>query len=337
MSFEGTPALVTGASGFLGGHLAGFLKRRGYRVQALVRATSDTRRLQALGVELVQGDLARPRLARGDAPRGSASSSTAPPGSRTGARARRSSAINRDGAGNVVAAAREAGVERVVHASSLTVLGLPRGGEPVDESTPLASGRLDPYSESKLAGERLVREAHGQGGLATVIVRPGVIWGPGDPHILPRIVALLRRGRMVYIGGGRNHVALSHVENLSLGLALAAEVARRGGTRLPRDRRRGPDRPAGASTGWPRACGTPRPRLSVPFFAVYGAAALLEAGARLAGRTRAAAPHPLRRASRRERLPLRPLPGRPRARLCAARLVRAGRRRARATLSERSV
>ncbi len=265
--------------------------------------------------------------------RGSASSSTAPPGSRTGARARRSSAVNRDGAANVVAAAREAGVERVVHLELAHGPRAPprrRAGRRVDA---LASGRLDPYSESKLAGERLVREAHGQGGLATVVVRPGAIWGPGDPHILPRIVALLRRGRMVYIGGGRNHVGLSHVENLSLGLALAAEVAAAAGrvyhvTDAEDLTARQVHRRAGR-----RASGTPRPRLSVPFLAVYGAAALLEAGARLAGRTQ---PPPLTRYG--VRLVACDCrydhsQGRARARLRAGRLVRAGRGGARATLA----
>jgi nucleoside-diphosphate-sugar epimerase len=290
LSFEGTPALVTGASGFLGGQLAGLLKRRGYRVQALVRATSDTRRLQALGVELVQGDLSD-----------RASLVATMKGQRFvfNCAARVSNwgpreaffTINRDGAANVVAAAREAGVERVVHVSSLTVLGLPRSGEPIDESTPYPSGRLDPYSESKLAGERFAREAHGHGGLATVIVRPGAIWGPGDPHILPRIVALLRRGRMVYIGGGHNHVALSHVENLSLGLALAAEVKAAAG-RVYHVTDAFDLTARQVLDGLAEGLGTPRPRLSVPFFAVYGAAALLEAGARLVGRTQ---PPPLTR------------------------------------------
>jgi len=282
VSFEGARALVTGASGFLGGQLAGFLQRRGYRVQALVRATSDTRQLRKLGIDLVHADLSD-RAALATALRGqrfvfNCAARVTDWGPRAAFLA-----VNRDGAGAVVAAARAAGVERVVHTSSLTVLGLPRGGKPVDESTPPATGRLDPYSESKRAGERLVMEAHGHGGLATVIVRPGAIWGPGDPHILPRIVALLRRGRMVYVGGGRNRVALSHVDNLSLGLALAAEVdVAAGRVYHVTDAEQLTARQVldGLATG----LGTPRPRLSLPFWAVYGLAALMEAAARLAGR-----------------------------------------------------
>lgn len=282
MSGERTPALVTGASGFLGGQLAGFLKRRGYRVQALVRATSDTRRLQALGIDIAEGDLddhaSLVAGLRGQRFVFNCAARVSDWGPRQAF-----FRVNRDGAGALVAAAREAGVERVVHVSSLTVLGLRRSAERVDESTPPRSRRLDPYSESKLAGERLVRDAHGHGGLATVIVRPGVIWGPGDPHILPRIVALLRRGRMVYVAGGANHVALSHVENLCLGLALAAEVPAAAG-RVYHVIDAEDLTARQVLDGLAEGLGTPRPRLSLPFFAVYGAATLLEASGRLVGR-----------------------------------------------------
>ena len=54
------------------------------------------------------------------------------------------------------------------------------------------------------------------------MIRPGVIWGPGDTTIVPRLAALLRRGRLVFIGRGANQLGLSHVENLSQGLILAA-------------------------------------------------------------------------------------------------------------------
>ncbi|HEY3451848.1 MAG TPA: NAD-dependent epimerase/dehydratase family protein [Myxococcales bacterium] len=282
---ESSPVLVTGASGFLGGHLADFLKRRGYAVRALVRATSDTRKLEALGVELCRGDLTdQPSLV------------AAMKGVRTvfNSAAKVSDwgpkeaflTVNRDGAANVVAACQEAGVERVVHFSSLTVLGLPRAGETISEDSPYATGPLDKYTQSKLEGERVVREAHGRRGLSTVVVRPGAIWGPGDPHILPRIVALLRRGRMVYIGGGKNHVALSHVENLSLGLALAAEVpAAAGRVYHVIDEEDLTSREV--LDGLADGLGTPRPVASVPFWLVYGAAGAMELGARLLGSEKA--------------------------------------------------
>lgn len=290
MTLPAGPVVVAGATGYLGGHLAGFLKRRGYAVRALARATSDTRRLESLGVEIVRGDLTY-----------RASLVAAMKGARVvfNCAAKISDwgpkeaflAVNRDGAAAVVAASREAGVERVVHFSSLTVLGLPRAGETITEDAPYASGALDRYTHSKLEGERAVREAHGQGGLATVIVRPGAIWGPGDPHILPRIVAMLRRGRMIYVGGGENHVALSHVENLSLGLALAAEApAAAGRVYHVVDEEDLTSREV--LDGLADGLGTPRPRASVPFALVYGTAWAMEAVGRAA---RSRRPPPLTR------------------------------------------
>lgn len=282
MSTEGTPVLVTGASGFLGGHLAGFLKRRGYRVRALVRPTSRIEALQALGIELVYGDLAdRASLLAAMVGQRHVFNSAAKV-SDWGPR-EAFLTVNRDGAQHVVEAAAEAGVERVVHFSSLTVLGLPRAGQTIDEDSPYAPGPLDKYTESKLEGEKRVRDAHGKRGLATVVVRPGAIWGPGDPHILPRILDLMRRGRMVYVGGGSNHVALSHVENLSLGLALAAEAPAAAGQVfhvLDGEDLTSREVLDGLAAG----LGLPKPKRSVPFGLVYGAAAAMELGARLRGR-----------------------------------------------------
>ena len=273
------PVLVTGASGFLGGHLAGFLRKRGYQVRALVRATSDLSRLEGTGAEIVQGDLSdRDSLWR--AMQGvkwvfNSAAKVSDWGPREAFLA-----INRDGAQNVVAACQHAGVERLVHFSSLTVLGLARKGELVTEDSPYATGSIDRYSDSKLAGERLVREAHGRRGLATVVVRPGAIWGEGDPHILPRIVKLLRSGRMVYVGDGENHVALSHVENLSLGLALAAEKPEAAG-RVYHVLDAEDLTSREVIDGVAEAIGVPRPRRSVPYGIVYGVAFALEMSGRL--------------------------------------------------------
>jgi len=276
---SGTPVLVTGASGFLGGHLAGFLKKRGYQVRALVRATSDLARLDGTGVEIVRGDLSdRESLLR--AMRGvkwvfNSAAKVSDWGPREAFLA-----INRDGAANVIAACQQAGVERLVHFSSLTVLGLPRQGQAVAEDSPYAIGSVDRYTDSKLAGERLVREAHGQRGLATVVVRPGAIWGEGDPHILPRIIKLLRARRMVYVGSGANHVALSHVENLSLGLTLAAEKPEAAG-RVYHVLDAEDLTSREVIDGVAQAIGVPRPRRSVPYGIVYSVAFALEMSGRL--------------------------------------------------------
>jgi nucleoside-diphosphate-sugar epimerase len=171
-------------------------------------------------------------------------------------------------------------VRRLVHVSSLTVLGLPRRGACVDEQTPLPRRTADPYTASKIAGEELVRQAHGRDGLETVVVRPGVIWGPGDATFLPRFAALLRAGKMVLVDGGRNHVALSHVANLAQGMILAATVPAAAGQvyHLTDDEE---ITAAEAFALLAAALGVPPPRRSLPLFAVSSFAALLEAWARL--------------------------------------------------------
>jgi nucleoside-diphosphate-sugar epimerase len=182
-------------------------------------------------------------------------------------------------------------VRRLVHLSSLTVLGLPRDGALVDETTAPAAAPGDAYTASRLSGERIVRAAHGEGGLETVVVRCGLIWGPGEPTILPRIITLLRRGRMVYPGGGHNHLGMAYVDNLVESVILAATVPAAAG-RLYHVTdgedvtcREVLDAIAGA-------LGLPPPRRSVPFPVVYAIAALLEAVAKA---VRSSLPPPLTR------------------------------------------
>lgn len=219
----GVSALVSGATGFLGSRLALALKNHGGDVRALARPGRDVSGLEAAGIEIAPGDLGDGEaLVRAAAGREVVFHTAGKVGDWGGAEEFRRT--NVEGTAAVIAACRRAGVRRLVHLSSLTVLGLPRRGGTIDEETPPAPRAADPYTRSKIAGEEQVRRANGLDGLETVVVRPGVIWGPGDTTFLPRFAALLRRGRMILVGGGRNRVALSHVDNLVQGLLLAAAV-----------------------------------------------------------------------------------------------------------------
>jgi nucleoside-diphosphate-sugar epimerase len=280
----GVSALVSGATGFLGSRLALALARRGCCVHALRHHRPDDGTLAAAGVKTVEGDL----LDRASLVRAAAGCRivfhTAGKVTDWGPR-REFFAMNETGTANVIAACREAGVSRLVHMSSLTVLGFPRTGETVTEETPYAGAAPDPYSQSKIAGERLVRAAHEPGRFETVVVRSGVIWGPGDITILPRLAALLGRGVMPYIDGGRNHVALSHVDNLAGGMLLAADARAAAGQVYHMTD--GEDLTAREVIDEiAAALGVPPPRLSLPFGAVLAAAWLAEALARLARRTK---------------------------------------------------
>jgi nucleoside-diphosphate-sugar epimerase len=279
----GVSALVSGATGFLGGRLAVALKDNGYTVRALARSSSHVSRLAALGIEIVIGDLAdEDSLVRAAAGQQLVFHTAGKVGDWSAADEFRRANI--DGTARVIAACRRNRVRRLVHVSSLTVLGLSRGGTRVDEETPVAARAADPYTASKIAGEELVRRAHGVDGLETVAVRPGVIWGPGDTTFLPRFAALLRRGRMVLVGGGRNRVGLSHVENLAQGMILAARVPAAAGQVYHLTD--GEEITAAeAFRLLAEALGVPPPSRSLPFPAVYAVASLLEAWARLRRRS----------------------------------------------------
>jgi nucleoside-diphosphate-sugar epimerase len=275
----GVSTLVSGATGFLGGRLAVFLKEKGCAVRALARPTSDVSLLVANGIEIATGDLADERsLEQATAGRHWVFHTAGHVGDWGVADEFRR--VNVDGTARVIAACRRNRVRRLVHVSSLTVLGLSRSGARVDEAAPLASRAADPYTASKIAGEELVRRANGEDGLQTVVVRPGVIWGPGDTTFLPRFAALLRRGRMVLIDGGRNRVGLSHVQNLAQGMFLAAGIPAAAGQvyHLTDDEE---ITAAEAFRLLAAALGLPPPRRSLSFPVAYAIASLMEAWARL--------------------------------------------------------
>ena len=279
----GACAVVSGATGFLGGRLAVLLRDRGFRVRALARRTSDTRRLVEAGIDIVEGDVTDP-----------ASLTSAMAGARVvfhtagkvtdWAPRHEFFRANVTGTANVVSACRSAGVRRLVHVSSLTVLGLPRSGETVTEDTPPAHSVDDAYSQSKMEGERLVLAADGVGGLSTTVVRPGAIWGKGDVTIVPRIVALLRQRRMVLVGSGANVIGLVHVDNMAEALLLAAQApAAAGQVYHVTDGEEITAREAIDALA--AAAGVPPPRVALPFAVVFSVAALVEVAARLSGRT----------------------------------------------------
>ena len=224
----GTCALVSGATGFFGGHLVVALQAHGFQVRALARKTSDVTKLTELGIEIVYGDLNDAESLRNATAGQRYVFHTAGKVSDWGAR-HEFFAANEGGTARMIEACKRSGVERLVYISSLSVLGLPRDGRMVDEKTSYGTDAYDAYSASKIAGERLALLAHGQSGLSVTVVRPGVIWGNGDITIIPRFAALLRCGAMVYPGGGQNLIAMSHVRNLAAGAILAAQTAIAGG------------------------------------------------------------------------------------------------------------
>ena len=216
--------LVTGATGFIGGRLAQRLLQEGYQVRCLVRPGSDTSLLESLDVELAPGDLAsRHSLTR------------AAKGCRyvvhCGARvsdwgtAAEIERTNVGGTRNLLEAAADATVQRVVHFSTTDVYGYP-GGVAVEETH--TGGRLrNLYAQTKLAAEAEVRRIERSRGLDAVILRPATVYGPRSTDVVGEIARAMRRGNMVLVDRGRAVAGLCYVDNVvdAAVLALRHEAA----------------------------------------------------------------------------------------------------------------
>ncbi|MFW6097157.1 MAG: NAD-dependent epimerase/dehydratase family protein [Chloroflexota bacterium] len=196
-------ALVTGATGMLGRHTTAYLRQKGVRVRAFVRPQSDVRYLQEAGVALVYGDAADLQAIR-QAVQGADLifhlaaylTVSAPFGAEDDSPLYQ--VVNVDFTEHLLAAALEAGVSRFIFASSNSVYALD-APVPTPEDAPLAPEST--YGRSKLAAEALVR-IYGQRGLPTTIVRPSVIYGPGDRYFTPTALRLARMPILPLVNGG---------------------------------------------------------------------------------------------------------------------------------------
>jgi len=218
------PTLVTGASGFIGWHVARLLLEKGHRVRALTRSGSQVRELD---VEIVTGDLRNPEsLAR--AVQGCGLVFHIAADYRLWAkRPEELFASNVQGTQNLLEAARAAGVERVVYTSTVGCIGMP-AGELGNEETPVtAADMTGPYKRSKWDAEQKALE-FAREGLPVVIVNPTAPIGDHDVKPTPTggIILDFIRGRMpAYLDTGLN---LVDVRDTASGHLLAAERGRPG-------------------------------------------------------------------------------------------------------------
>jgi nucleoside-diphosphate-sugar epimerase len=215
--------LVTGAGGFLGGVIARQLRERGDEVHTLQRG--DYPHLEALGCVQHRGSLTDPdfveRSTRG-------MDAVIHVAARAGVWGTEEAFFdaNVTGTWHVVDACIRAGVPRLVYTSTPSVV---HGGGDVagvDESAPYPEHFAAPYPRTKALAERDVLLAHGKEGLATVALRPHLVWGPGDPHFLPRLIDRHRKGRLRLVDGGRHVIDTVHVENAAHAHLLALDRLR---------------------------------------------------------------------------------------------------------------
>lgn len=218
--------LVTGAAGFLGSRLTALLAARGEETRAVVHPARDAGWRAPSGVDLYHADITD-RAAIAPALDGvervfHCAARTGPWG--PPAEYHR---VNVAGLEAMVRAATAAGVRRFVHVSSITVHGNDVHGE-ADEGSPLRS-EGNPYSQTKVAGELLLRRMIRDEGAPVTIVRPGWIYGPADTASFGRFATMIANGQMLVVGAGDNHVPLAYVDDVAEGMLLASQAEQAAG------------------------------------------------------------------------------------------------------------
>ena len=207
--------LVTGGGGFLGGAIARMLLARGDEVVVVGRNRyPEVEAAGAVGavVDLSGEDAA---VAEALAPVMAGADAVIHTAAKAGVWGPRESfwSINVEGTRRLIAAARAAGVGRFVYTSSpsCTFGGADHAGAR-EADCPYPDAYLATYPETKAVAEQLVGAANGPE-MATVSLRPHLIYGPGDPHLMPRVITRNREGRLAVVGDGQNRVGITYVDN----------------------------------------------------------------------------------------------------------------------------
>lgn len=214
-------ALVTGANGFLGSYLVRELLASGYEVSAMTRRRDDA----AIGAQVrnVNGDI-RDAEAVLEACRGQDVVFHVAAISGIWGPWKQYHGTNTVGTRNVVEACLEAKVRKLVYTSSPSVTFDGRHQMNETESAPYAKQWLAHYPHSKALAEKCVLNANDDRQLMTCALRPHLIWGPGDRHLIPRLIERARKKQLRRVGDGKNQVDSIYVENAALAHVQAAEA-----------------------------------------------------------------------------------------------------------------
>jgi len=264
--------LVTGATGFTGGHLARWLARSGDEVRALARDPSRAPDLATAGITVVTGDLKDAESLRRNMSGVEVVYNIAALYREAGLPASDYRAVNAAAVATIVRLAHELGVRRVVHCSTVGVHG-DIEHPPANEDAPISPG--DVYQETKVEGERLGREAAARYGVELVITRPTGIYGPGDRRLFKLFGGVARR-RFVMLGSGRNFYHVTYIDDLCAGFRLCGTVPAAAGRTYILG---GAETPTLADLVRLTAevAGVAPPRLRVPIWPVWLAGAACEA------------------------------------------------------------
>lgn len=211
-------AVVTGATGFTGGALCRRLVKDGWDVTAFVRPSPRVTPLRELGVQCLEVDITDRQSVRAAMPQADRVFHIAAMFRTEDTNRENFRRVNADAVENLAAAAREVGVGRFVHCSTVGVHGH-IDHPPADET--YRAKPNDHYQSTKWEGERVARR-YIDDGLPGVIIRPGAIYGPGDTRFL-KLFKTIDRGTFFMIGGGRALYHLTYIDDLIDGFLLAAD------------------------------------------------------------------------------------------------------------------
>ena len=212
-------ALVTGATGFVGGAVARRLRSESCTVRTLVRRNSDTAALTAVGCELWTGDITDEASVLKAMEGVDAAVHCAAFASDWGPR-ETFVRVNTEGSRHIFDSALQSGVKRVVHISTTDVFGIYTDGRTIDDSFPLKETGF-PYSDTKAEAERIALVYAQEQGLPVAVLRPTYIYGPGDRTFLPEVVHAMQTHQMAFIGSQRNTIPLCYIDNLVDAVILA--------------------------------------------------------------------------------------------------------------------
>lgn len=211
--------MVTGATGFLGGHVAERLRQSGHDVRALVRKGSDTALLQSWGVELVEGDLGNEAsVQRACEGMDAVVHCAAKVGDWGPVEEYRK--VNVNDFRYLLNACLQHHVGRLVLVSSLGVYEA-KDHFGTDETAPLPARHIDGYTQTKVESENLAMQYYREKGLPLIVIRPGFIYGPRDRNVMPRILGNLKARLVTYFGSRQKKLNNVYVGNVVEAVELA--------------------------------------------------------------------------------------------------------------------
>lgn len=214
--------LITGASGFLGSYIVDLLMKRGYAVRSFTRSLPKN----ASKVEVYRGDIAdTAAITKAVAGMDAVFHVAAKAGIWGDSQSYFSPNVL--GTRNIIQACQKHGVKHLVYTSTPSVVFNGKALTGADESLPYGSNWLCHYAKTKALAEQEVLGANQLGGLKTIALRPHLIWGIGDQHLLPRILKQASTGKLRRIGEGKNLVDITHVKNAAQAHLLALEALQR--------------------------------------------------------------------------------------------------------------